>query len=148
MLSGSSPGPDRSGCPDKCPGKSTPSGHTTHSPGGSEGQELKPCPFCGKNAVLQTDPADNRFVECLGCFVSTAEEKSKSEAITAWNRRTPDTTITACVGKPVEFSWSDEAGLPQAEFQKLVLRAIIDDHRDPYTDDTKKALKRLEGKGD
>ena len=100
MLSGSSPGPDRSECPDKCPGKSTPAGHTvsetgnnceldgahtTHSPGGSEGLpqagDNEACPFCGIYPVSNGPELQHPTVK--GCPLSDCLFNPA-----AWNRRT------------------------------------------------------------
>ena len=52
----------------------------------SNNEELKPCPFCGGEAVVHT-LGTGYIVECLECAVSTACENTKAEAVAAWNRR-------------------------------------------------------------
>lgn len=47
---------------------------------------LKPCPFCGGEAVVHTF-GTGYIVECLECAVCTVCENTKAEAIAAWNRR-------------------------------------------------------------
>lgn len=49
-------------------------------------EDLKPCPFCGGEAVVHT-LGTGYIVECLECDVSTVCENTKAEAISAWNRR-------------------------------------------------------------
>lgn len=71
--------------------------------------ELKPCPFCGEQELLEYEVVDHgegkrplgfRFtakVTCLGCFASCGThgfhhdgESSKRAAFRAWNRRVGD----------------------------------------------------------
>ena len=55
--------------------------------------ELKPCPFCGENAILLTVSETFGlpllfFVACCRCGVETKRTyRTKKEAISAWNRR-------------------------------------------------------------
>lgn len=57
--------------------------------------ELKPCPFCGGTAEIETS---NEFLYwwtavCSECRTGTRGYKLKEEAIAAWNRRdTPQGT--------------------------------------------------------
>lgn len=62
---------------------------------------LKPCPFCGKDAKLHRDswPTNDKggmavafWVKCAPCGSSSGEFKSKEKAIAAWNRRTAPAT--------------------------------------------------------
>lgn len=52
--------------------------------------KLKPCPFCGAEAVMDTIKPHyyegETFIECTGCTCAIAE-KTEHEAIEAWNRR-------------------------------------------------------------
>lgn len=73
-------------------------------------QNLKPCPFCGKNDLLRIKAIkhDHRstfpyigVVTCLNCFsrimshgFSETPEKAKKEAVIAWNRRAYKESIT------------------------------------------------------
>ena len=71
--------------------------------------ELKPCPFCGRNLLdLQYEDREDRGrsvyrwtakIVCLNCFGSAmthgfepTEEAAKQKAINAWNRRCNDGT--------------------------------------------------------
>lgn len=71
--------------------------------------ELKPCPFCGRNLLdLQYEDREDRGrsvyrwhakIVCLNCFGSAmthgfepTEEVAKQKAIKAWNRRCNDGT--------------------------------------------------------
>lgn len=59
---------------------------------------LKPCPFCGKQAFVDTiephthmfaplpDYEGGTFIECTGCTCAISG-KTKAEAVDAWNRR-------------------------------------------------------------
>ncbi len=51
--------------------------------------ELKPCPFCGGKAILQSaPPQDNYFVSCRKCGATTMKYfPGKEEAAVMWNRR-------------------------------------------------------------
>ena len=58
--------------------------------------ELKPCPFCGGDAILRTiDVLDEHgcrairtgFVQCAGCGVCTPKYFQDKHAIEDWNRR-------------------------------------------------------------
>ena len=51
--------------------------------------ELKPCPFCGGEAVLSI-VAPCYWVSCSDCCAETHTLESEKEAIQAWNTRTPD----------------------------------------------------------
>ena len=48
--------------------------------------ELKPCPFCGGEAVLQAFYGGN-YVECGTCKCSTERFIKTEDAIQAWNNR-------------------------------------------------------------
>lgn len=54
--------------------------------------ELKPCPFCGGNAVVDMD--ESWYWEykayCALCGVSMEYFETKKEAVEAWNRRVDD----------------------------------------------------------
>lgn len=52
--------------------------------------ELKPCPFCGRNAVTVVDDATEEMfgVKCFNCGgMIDAKKETLDEAIEAWNRR-------------------------------------------------------------
>lgn len=57
-------------------------------------QKLKPCPFCGGEAIMQQHRVmgDDRFIEfwifCNYCLGQTRQYFSAKRAIEAWNRRT------------------------------------------------------------
>ena len=48
-------------------------------------EELKKCPFCGGEAILEGTYMFD--VICTKCGVRTSWYKTKEEAIEAWNRR-------------------------------------------------------------
>lgn len=52
----------------------------------SNSEDLKPCPFCGGEAVAYRF-GTGYMVKCLECAISTLCENTKSEAIEAWNKR-------------------------------------------------------------
>ena len=58
--------------------------------------ELKPCPFCGGKALLNSYKSRkgyDAYVECAGCLVQMITvtcdtiQEAENEAIEAWNRR-------------------------------------------------------------
>ena len=64
--------------------------------GGGKGMmELKPCPFCGGEAILGTWRDEHRrlnpsVVHCSVCHVETRIYERNKEAVAAWNRRVGD----------------------------------------------------------
>ena len=58
-----------------------------------ERDELKPCPFCGRKAILRRD-SHGCYIGCENgmCSVlpTTWYYETEEEAITAWNRRVND----------------------------------------------------------
>jgi Lar family restriction alleviation protein len=52
-------------------------------------EELKPCPFCGGDAMLITPPFSRPYVACLDNFCSGPKE-TPDKAVAAWNRRAGD----------------------------------------------------------
>lgn len=59
--------------------------------------ELKPCPFCGKEAVLDESEYDGRkvySVSCVDCGVSTGCSGDEQRVIDDWNRR--DDNLLPC----------------------------------------------------
>lgn len=57
--------------------------------------ELKPCPFCGGEAIIDGCDDTLWIVVCKECNASIGYKETKEEAIEAWNRRieptfTPD----------------------------------------------------------
>lgn len=63
--------------------------------------KIKPCPFCGKEAVINKieshthmlaimpDYDGETFIECTGCTCAVSS-KIEQEAVEAWNRRIND----------------------------------------------------------
>ncbi|GMO52594.1 MAG: hypothetical protein Pg6C_18340 [Treponemataceae bacterium] len=56
--------------------------------------ELKPCPFCGGKARIESGYGRHDdgfcFVLCENCYAETAEEKGEESAAARWNRRARD----------------------------------------------------------
>ena len=54
-------------------------------------KELKPCPFCGGEALVKRNFYGNYYIACNNenclCVVFTIVFTRKSEAVNAWNRR-------------------------------------------------------------
>lgn len=55
---------------------------------------LKPCPFCACDAELRPHRANEAWVTCTNCGAST-DVALRSQAIAAWNTRTPDPELLA-----------------------------------------------------
>lgn len=60
-------------------------------------EEIKACPFCGGKHMTQTvsfsdgyQEGDPVYLKCRECHSRTGMWDKQSEAIAAWNRRTPD----------------------------------------------------------
>lgn len=53
--------------------------------------ELKPCPFCGGEAILAETNEDEVFVECCNCYAHSGIYYCEKEAIEAWNSRVEPT---------------------------------------------------------
>lgn len=61
--------------------------------------ELKPCPFCGDEAIIDKIP-NTEFnsgklyyeyrIECKDCYIQTVSYEIEQEAIKAWNQRASD----------------------------------------------------------
>lgn len=49
--------------------------------------ELKPCPFCGKDAQMCHTGREHHHVQCVGCACHTMSYETPIEAIEVWNRR-------------------------------------------------------------
>lgn len=60
-----------------------------------ENDELRPCPFCGGEAVrlqfLDNPPASEakgtRYIGCKNCCVTSFSDMTAKEAVEAWNKR-------------------------------------------------------------
>lgn len=77
---------------------------------------LKPCPFCGGEAVIQKQYRSGGFravywAACINCVASTFNMKrdSEEEVVAWWNRRYPE-PLSAGEGLPKEYenvlAWS------------------------------------------
>ncbi len=50
-------------------------------------EKLKPCPFCGREAVIKSSSDSRYYVMCGKCEAKTHKCIDKSDAVKAWNRR-------------------------------------------------------------
>lgn len=50
-----------------------------------------PCPFCGAWNIgyYDVDGQDIHSFQCLECFASSRTQRSRADALAAWNRRAP-----------------------------------------------------------
>lgn len=79
--------------------------------------ELKPCPFCGGEALIFFDPdKDAATIRCDGCSVETQHDKTRL-MIETWNRRAT---------RPV----SDEAVEECLKTLEAMQRAVLDEDQD------------------
>lgn len=51
---------------------------------------LKPCPFCGYDAALNSFNEGKHSVECEGCGIRGQYYQTEDAAIKFWNERTPE----------------------------------------------------------
>lgn len=52
--------------------------------------KLKPCPFCGGEAMLEQGATElDNFIYCSKCRAGTRIFNTKNSAVKAWNRREP-----------------------------------------------------------
>lgn len=86
---------------------------------------LKPCPFCGGEAVLFTlegyghtmDKYENYEVKCDVCHATTEYSLSRDLAIEAWNQRSNPGTCNDCKslwinpGSSQNFGYCSEMGV-------------------------------------
>ncbi|MBQ8692025.1 MAG: Lar family restriction alleviation protein [Synergistaceae bacterium] len=49
--------------------------------------ELKPCPFCGGEALIRQDQYSRSYVVCPQCDTRSAARLDAARAAAAWNRR-------------------------------------------------------------
>lgn len=62
----------------------------------SEQVELKPCPFCGHEAVATQYVVGGRdLVQCTFCSVKTPATNSRKEAVKSWNSRPIEDALRA-----------------------------------------------------
>lgn len=73
--------------------------------------ELKPCPFCGSDAVTDFIDDESYLIECSSCASRTSCCDSKEEAIAAWNRRATPSPSTAPTCQTCAGSRVDPGGL-------------------------------------
>lgn len=50
-------------------------------------EKLKPCPFCGSTDLCDGYTAKMRYIACFECSAEGPLEKTKKQAIDAWNKR-------------------------------------------------------------
>lgn len=56
--------------------------------------ELKPCPFCGCEAVAIVDKNSNYHgVTCMNCTARIFGYSTKELSVNAWNKRKPQTVV-------------------------------------------------------
>ena len=48
---------------------------------------LKPCPFCGGEAISRGSDYDGYWVTCRGCMAFPFKKNTRERAIEAWNTR-------------------------------------------------------------
>ena len=66
-------------------------------------KDCKPCPFCGKRAVILVGDDEETFCECNNCGASTCGFENEADAIAQWNWRNGQKLVN-----PVKESDYDE----------------------------------------
>ena len=94
---------------------------------------LKPCPFCGCEAVLFNEFFDDYLVMCSnsGCAAEGPLKATSDEAETAWNTR-PDEVVEALdkhKGEPPEFhDFCERIFVPGTDYRTGDIRMLIREH--------------------
>lgn len=82
--------------------------------------ELKPCPFCGKEAIIDGYDLFGYFVRCTYC--SIVQDKlfgQKCDAIRRWNTRKGEKTMSVVKSDIVTFTNVMQVELPDDCIKKL-----------------------------
>lgn len=63
--------------------------------------KLKPCPFCGSEALIVDDDKEHYgvFIACSKCCSSTEIFKTEDEALISWNSRPIENELTGKIEK-------------------------------------------------
>ena len=63
-----------------------PAPHSCAAPASAK-KSLRPCPFCGGNAIPLAYVSNTHRVECIQCGAETGPRETEAEAIRAWSQR-------------------------------------------------------------
>ncbi|MCK4812339.1 MAG: Lar family restriction alleviation protein, partial [Candidatus Marinimicrobia bacterium] len=85
-------------------------------------EELRECPFCGKDAVIRCDFCDEEnyniyFIECLGCDTMTSVHTEEKFAIKAWNIRYETKHETVEELREAYESWDEDSNWTPEEME-------------------------------
>ena len=64
--------------------------------------KLKPCPFCGSEAIVFDGFPFNYYIKCKTCGVQSDDRANRDSAAKVWNKRTPDPQLVEALEKIVK----------------------------------------------
>lgn len=96
----------------------------------AETVELKRCPFCGSEAILDTD-LDEAWCSCQTCYASTDSSHLGSRAVANWNRRAIFRNCDRFQGEnaleDAFVAFASEGAMFKASFAEWLLAAVTED---------------------
>lgn len=75
--------------------------------------EIKPCPFCGSDALFVSERNSKSYVRCGKCYAYGPDGKNKEEAIERWNSapRKEDVDMEKNCGRSTPLNAENPSGL-------------------------------------
>lgn len=95
----------------------------------AETVELKRCPFCGSEAILDTD-LEEAWCSCQTCYASADSSRVSSRAVANWNRRAVFRNCDRFQGEhaldDALKAYADEDGARKATFAEWLLATVTE----------------------